>query len=110
MRTADERRADREQRRARRRLDRALAFNQCVICSYDLTTGEGARGCHYYDCPYLPDLLDVFCPRCNFNFFQREGDANCGDPPRCTFARNEAPVRVDTMARWLERHGRTSPE
>ena len=87
-----------------RRTDRALAFHQCAICWYDLTTGEGQRGCHYYECPALPELLDVFCPKCHFNHFLQEGDADCGDPPRCTFARTEAPLRVDIVTRWLEQH------
>jgi hypothetical protein len=106
MRSDKQRRRAREDRRQRRRVERALAFSQCPLCWYDLTTGEGRRGCHYYECPYLPEMLEVFCPKCNFNFFTREGDADCGDPPRCRFARAEAPLRVDTMVRWLQRHGR----
>ena len=105
MRTRAERRRDRQARRERRQLERALAFNQCPSCWYDLTTGEGDRGCHYYECPYLPTLLDVHCPKCRFNFFTMEGDANCGDPPRCTFARNETPRRVETLVWWLRRRG-----
>jgi hypothetical protein len=97
-------REERQQIRRQRKVDKALAFHQCPFCSYDLTTGEGERSCHYYDCPYLPDLLDVACPDCRYNFFTKEGDANCGDPPRCDFARNEAPVRVETLKKWLELH------
>jgi hypothetical protein len=100
-------RQERQRARQERQTKKALAFSKCPFCSYDLTTGEGERNCHYYDCPYLPDMLDVFCPDCRFNFFTQEGDAICGDPPQCEFARNEAPVRVETLQKWLELHERT---
>jgi hypothetical protein len=96
--------AERRRARQRRRAQKALAFHQCPACAYDLSTGEGERACHYYDCPYLPDLLNVFCPECRFNFFLDEGDPNCGDPPQCEFARVEAPVRVALLRQWLELH------
>jgi hypothetical protein len=43
MQTAEQRRAARQQRREQRRVDRAMTFNQCPLCSYDLATGEGER-------------------------------------------------------------------
>jgi hypothetical protein len=100
MRTREERLRARQER-AR---ERALAFNQCPFCTYDLATGEGDRACHYYTCPYLPDLLDVTCPECRFNFFTGEGEAGCGPDPSCEFARTEAPIRVAALTEWLERH------
>ena len=99
---------NRQERQAARRehvVQEALAYSQCPHCSFDLATAEGERDCHYYECPYLPDLLNAICPDCRFNFFTGEGDASCGDPPRCEFARNEAPARVDAITRWLELHG-----
>jgi ssDNA-binding Zn-finger/Zn-ribbon topoisomerase 1 len=87
--------------REARRMERVLRFRQCPSCSYDLATREGERGCHYYDCPYLPEELDVTCPRCRYNFFTDDGNPGCVDPPACKFARKEAPQRVDTLRRWL---------
>lgn len=76
-------------------------FQQCVHCSYDLATGEGQRGCHLYECPYLPERLDVRCPTCLFNFWTMDGNPGCSDPPRCAFARDEAPKRVAALGEWL---------
>jgi hypothetical protein len=71
-----------------------IAFRQCPGCMYDFLTGEGARGCNWYDCPYLPEELTVCCPVCNYNFATGEGSAPCGDPPSCVWAA-ESPRRVE---------------
>lgn len=84
---------------------RALAFRQCAQCDYDFLTGTGARACHYYECPYIPELLDVQCPVCRYNFHTRDGQPECSDPPSCDFARHEAPERVRTARQW-QRHQR----
>ena len=62
-------------------------FVQCPGCSYDFLTGEGTRGCSWYECPYLPDALNVFCPRCNYNFATGEGSPQCSDRPTCDLAK-----------------------
>lgn len=80
--------------------ERALAFHQCAQCTYDLLTGEGERGCHYYACPYLPEALDVQCPTCMYNFHTRDGQPECSDPPTCEFARTTARERVALARRW----------
>ena len=54
---------------------KALAFVQCESCAYDLETGEGFRNCHYGECPYLPEALDLQCPTCRYNFGAED------DPP-----------------------------
>jgi hypothetical protein len=100
MRTSEQRLADRQQREVRK----ALAFEKCPSCSYDLATGEGERSCHYYDCPYVPDLLDAVCPDCRYNFMTEEGRPACGASPCCTFALTEAPRRVETLTRWMALH------
>ena len=82
-------------------VERALAFQQCPQCALDLATGEGERGCHYYECPYLPEELDVRCPTCLYNFFTDDGNPECHDPPNCKFARLTAPERVQTLQSWL---------
>ena len=83
-------------------VERALAFQQCPHCALDLATGEGERACHYYECPYLPEQLDVRCPTCLYNFFTGDGDPECNDPPDCEFAQLTAPERVQTLQSWLE--------
>jgi hypothetical protein len=88
-----------------RAVDRALSFRQCPDCSFDFITGEGERSCHYGDCPYRPDEIDVLCPQCRYNFFTGEGSPACGTRPACEFARTEAPDRVDLARRWLDAHG-----
>jgi hypothetical protein len=85
---------------------KVLAFQTCELCSYDFRTDEGERGCHYYECPYLPDALDVWCPTCRYNFMIRDGNPECGDTPRCAFARTIAPVRVAALDEWLRSRGR----
>ena len=62
------------------------AFVQCPGCSYNFITGEGARNCGWYECPYLPEEFKVLCPGCNYNFATGEGNAHCGDPPTCEWA------------------------
>ena len=80
---------------------RARTFHQCELCAYDFAHDEGERGCHYYDCPELPEELDVWCPTCRYNFMTRDGNAECNDPPTCDFARRVAPQRVAALEAWL---------
>ncbi len=83
------------------REEKFLRFTQCELCNYDLMTGEGERGCHYYDCPNLPEELDVRCPICLFNFAIGDGNPDCSYPPSCDFAREVAPTRVANLVRWM---------
>lgn len=85
---------------------RAASFRQCPSCSYDFATGEGQRGCHYYECPYLPEDLDVRCPTCLYNFHEQDGNPECGDPPDCEFAREVAPQRLANLASWTRENRR----
>lgn len=93
----------------RTRQQRALDFRQCAFCAFDLATGEGERACHYYDCPYLPDELDVRCPTCRYNSYTGDGNPACGDDLDCDFLRNVAPERVRTLNAWLEAGSAPSP-
>ena len=61
-------------------------FVQCPGCSYNFVTGEGARTCAWYECPYLPEEYKVFCPDCNYNFATGEGSRRCKDPATCEWA------------------------
>lgn len=83
---------------------RVLAFRQCERCFYDFRTDEGERGCHYYECPNLPEELDVWCPTCRYNFMVDDGNPTCSHPPRCRFARRVAPRRVRALEAWLALH------
>ncbi len=85
---------------------RVLAFELCEQCDYDFRTDEGERGCNYGECPYLPEALDVWCPTCRYNFMVRDGNPECGDTPRCEFARTTARERVRTLSAWLTSRGR----
>jgi hypothetical protein len=86
----------------RQELEQLLEFHSCPLCSYDLGTDEGERGCHYYSCPYLPEALDTRCPTCLYNFYTDDLTPACADPPDCEFARTEALRRVEALTYWLE--------
>lgn len=87
-------------------LEQLLSFKQCPFCEHDIATGEGERGCHYYDCPYMPEALDTRCPTCLYNFATDDLVPACGDPPTCEFALNVAPQRLEALAYWLEHRKR----
>jgi|AntRauTorckE6833_2_1112554.scaffolds.fasta_scaffold93496_1 hypothetical protein len=76
-------------------------FQQCESCEYNFETDEGERSCHYYECPYLPEVLDARCPTCLYNFAIGDGNPECSDPPDCTFAREVAPDRVGALHTWM---------
>lgn len=80
---------------------RLRRFHQCEGCGYDFLTDEGERGCHWGECPYLPEEIDVWCPTCRYDFVIEDGNPECGDPPSCRFAREVAPLRVATLKAWL---------
>jgi hypothetical protein len=79
----------------------AVRFVQCEHCSYDFLTDTGDRSCHYYECPYLPEAIDVWCPTCHYNFATRDGNPECGDNPKCDFAVRVAPGRVKALRDWV---------
>jgi hypothetical protein len=84
--------------------ERVLAFRTCPQCEYDLTTGEGTRSCHYYECPYLPDALNTVCPQCYYNFFTPEGEPPSGEHPGCNYVVEDAAERVLNLRAWLAAH------
>jgi hypothetical protein len=81
-------------------------FQTCELCSYDFRTDEGERNCHYFECPNLPEVLDIWCPTCRYNFMVDDGNPACGDPPQCEFALEVAPARVAALDAWLTSRGR----
>jgi hypothetical protein len=85
-----------------RQYRKAMAFEQCPSCAYDVATGVGERSCNYGACPYLPEALDVTCPVCNFNFQLRDTVPACGEPPHCDFARETVGPRLRVLREWME--------
>ncbi len=77
-------------------------FRICPGCRYDFATGEGEKACNMYDCPYLPEELDVFCAYCRFNYYTMEGNPPCEDPMRCDH-RFEPLAHVENYRRWQRR-------
>jgi hypothetical protein len=94
-----------EPRMRPRARERLLAFRQCPFCDYDIATGEGERGCHYGECPALPEELDPRCPTCLYNFVTDDLVPACGEPPTCEFALEVAPARLEALAWWRDRQG-----
>ena len=76
-------------------------FSKCPGCGFEITTGEGQRGCSWGDCPYLPEELNVFCDYCRFNFFTMEGNPPCEDPLTCEHGR-EPLEHVTNLKRWAD--------
>lgn len=76
-------------------------FRQCPGCNYDFATGGGERSCSYYDCPYLPSELNVFCDDCRFDYFTMEGNPSCDDPALCEHG-VDARANVENVHRWQE--------
>ena len=74
-------------------------FRTCPGCGFDLASGEGERSCHYFDCPYMPEELNVFCDVCRFDFFTMEGNPSCADPATCDYGA-VARSHVENVRRW----------
>ena len=79
----------------------ALAFVPCDECDWDFEAGEGLAPCGRYFCPKLPELLDVRCLTCLFNFATGASNSQCGEVHTCTFSHEDAPARVELFRRWL---------
>ncbi len=78
-------------------------FSKCPGCGYDISTGEGERGCNYGECPYAPEELNVVCDYCRFNWFTMEGDRKCDRYPECDQG-VEARKNVENLRHWLALH------
>jgi hypothetical protein len=84
--------------------DELRAFQTCELCEYDFRTDEGERNCHYFECPNLPEELNIWCPTCRYNFMVEDGNPACENLD-CDFARNVAPGRVRALREWLALQG-----
>lgn len=76
-------------------------FHSCPGCGFDISTGEGTRGCAWGDCPYLPEELKVTCDYCMFNYFTMEGNPPCEDPMTCEHG-VEPRSHVANVRRWID--------
>lgn len=83
--------------------ERVLAFEPCDGCDWDFERGEGLTPCGRYFCPLMPQLLDVRCPTCLFNFATGASNSQCGDIHTCRFSHEKAPQRVALFEQWLAR-------
>jgi len=84
----------------------ALAFVPCDACDWDFEAGEGLAPCGRYFCPKLPELLDVRCPTCLFNFATGASNSQCGEVHTCRFSHEDAPARVELFRHWLASRAR----
>jgi hypothetical protein len=85
------------------KVEQALQFIPCAECDWSFETGEGLTPCGRYFCPILPELLDVRCPTCLFNFVTGASNSQCGEVHTCRFSREQAPQRVALFEEWLAR-------
>ncbi len=49
----------------------------CPGCTPSKVTEEGARPCSFYDCPGLPQELQVTCDLCLYDFANNTGQIKC---------------------------------
>ncbi len=90
--------------------ERALGFIPCEGCDWDFKRCEGLTPCGHYFCPELPELLDVRCPTCLFNFATGASNSQCGEVHTCRFSHEQAPQRVELLERWLQSYSRQGTE
>jgi hypothetical protein len=72
---------------------------RCPGCSVDSILDPDARPCSYYDCPGLPEELQVTCRECMFDFVAEDGQVKCDHSTCPTAIRLEANVPV--YRAWL---------
>lgn len=89
--------------------EHALEFVPCDGCDWDFERGEGLAPCGHYLCPALPELLDVRCPNCLFNFLTGDSNSQCGEVHTCRFSHEQAPARVALFQRWLALRDERTP-
>jgi len=83
-----------------RQMERWMAFQPCLGCSFDFATGGGERACSWGECAYVPEALNVFCDQCRFDFFTMEGNPPCADPANCEHGA-EPRSHVENVHAWM---------
>ncbi len=75
---------------------------RCPGCTPETALAEGARPCSFYDCPGLPEALQVTCDTCMYDFHADDGQVKCDHATCETAARLRANVAVyETWRRYI---------
>jgi hypothetical protein len=72
---------------------------RCPGCTPATVAAPEARPCSYYDCPGLPEELEVTCRTCMFDFVAGDGQVKCDHSTCPTALRLTANVPV--YRAWL---------
>ena len=72
----------------------------CPGCTPEVVMADGVESCSTYDCPGLPEQLQVSCNTCMYDFVTEEGQVKCDHRTCETAVRLKA--NVDTYKAWLE--------
>lgn len=73
---------------------------QCPNCSPERVLQSDSRPCSFYDCPGLPEQLEVTCPICVYDFNADQGTVKCDHNTCETALRLKA--NVPTYRTWLQ--------
>lgn len=71
----------------------------CPGCTRDTVSSPGARPCSHYDCPGLPEELQVTCNTCMYDFLADDGQVKCDHTTCETALRMQS--NVPTYRTWL---------
>ena len=72
----------------------------CPGCTLQHAISEEAKPCSFYDCPGLPDELEVTCDLCLFDFVADDGQVKCDHRVCETALRLKG--NVETYLAWVE--------
>jgi hypothetical protein len=67
---------------------------RCPGCTPSAVVAPDARPCSYYDCPWLPEELQVTCTQCMFDFVAGDGQVKCDHSACPTAIRLKANVPI----------------
>ena len=75
----------------------------CPGCTPQAATAAGARPCSFYDCPGLPEELNVTCNTCMYDFAAHDGQVKCDHTTCETALRLEGNVATYRLWRRMMR-------
>ena len=73
---------------------------RCPGCSLAVLTDMNVRPCSFYDCPGLPEELEVTCDMCMYDFAAQDGQPTCDHSTCATALRLQEHVPI--YRAWLE--------
>lgn len=73
---------------------------RCPGCSPAVLTDMNVRPCSFYDCPGLPEELEVTCDMCMYDFAAQDGQPTCDHSTCATALRLQEHVPI--YRAWLE--------